>query len=376
MNIIFLSNVSVLNIRNTFFLNLAILLQDHGHGIFLLDPPSKIVHQWKTYISSVSIVYTGERKETLSKIIRRNKIERVVVWNGTFHKDVLSLCKKGGAFVWYMENGYFPGTFQMNRGGVNAKSDFANYSADKLSSFKYPSIVLERRKYNVLLHKDVISLSHVVNRIFHLFIFPRYLQIMVRRSMLFWYKHIPDTKLKPNTVKNFAFFPLQVNQDTQITHNSNWHDMREILETIIPILREKGKILVFKTHPAEYGFIRYAYFTRNNDVFFTRRGSLEEFIDMSDFVISVNSSVGLQSLGRGKKVLLLGDAFYASLPGVVVCKKGDDISACIELVEQLSPDWEETRVAIASLKEHVFIKGDWRNPDSEFLYRICERLLA
>jgi len=111
--------------------------------------------------------------------------------------------------------------------------------------------------------------------------------------------------------KKYLFFPLQVSSDTQIVINSKI-SLIEALEKAVEIAKRTEKLLVIKPHPAEYNKFaqekiisiaqKYGCIICNNNTF--------DLISHSYKVITINSTVGLESMILGVPVIVLADTFY------------------------------------------------------------------
>jgi capsular polysaccharide export protein len=71
--------------------------------------------------------------------------------------------------------------------------------------------------------------------------------------------------------------------------------------------------LVIKEHPSDFGRINYNGLKKkykNKKVIFTTTLPSSELIESSRAVITINSTVGIEALLKGKPVITLGEAFY------------------------------------------------------------------
>lgn len=116
--------------------------------------------------------------------------------------------------------------------------------------------------------------------------------------------------------ERFMFVPFQVNTDSQITLHSPWiGNMWQLFEAIDAARRALGDAaphIVFKEHPScpqDYSALHHKC-KANDHLLFANDRSTQELIQQAEAVITINSTVGLESILLGKKVLVLGDAFY------------------------------------------------------------------
>ncbi|BDR33665.1 hypothetical protein PDY_07130 [Photobacterium damselae subsp. damselae] len=110
----------------------------------------------------------------------------------------------------------------------------------------------------------------------------------------------------------FIFLPLQVSNDSQILLNSTIDNL-DAIKTAHKMGIERGVDLVVKLHPAEFNLdeiekIR-TYCIRNNITLSNL--NTNDLINKSECVVTINSTVGFESLIFNKKVYFLGDSFYA-----------------------------------------------------------------
>ena len=174
---------------------------------------------------------------------------------------------------------------------------------------------------------------------------------------------------------NYIFLPLQVATDTQILLNGRW--VPSIREMLLAAIRQiprlpEGWALVVKEHPSCR--------IKNADVLRARAQSRLVVSEAEDTfalvrgaggVLTLNSSVGLQSFFFDKPVCVLGDAFYRQ-PGLVEMADSEE-----ELGNQFARagDWSfdsELRDAFMSwLCDEYYVPIDEKNPTV-----ISERALA
>ncbi len=389
-----------------FFINVAQYLSAHGHEVYFLqaDPyvstllkrhkqqivyyPLK-VEQKNVYNAESDIVRYFTKLNRIAKpdkfikqmnnsysraakFFGTNHFDRVIIWNGEANVES-KICEDLGMVVWYCENGYFPNTFQMNTKGVNCKAVYANCSYNQFMQFRFAKTDLAEIKFSVSTIKHSLA-----KRYFYRFFSSRYRSIMWqalqsgirKKAAKRQFNEAPTDTIKLETLGKFAFFPLQVNTDTQILLNSNYSSMYEVLECTIPKLIGAGYKVVLKEHPEELEPVNYSAFVDNKNVFLVRKYDLNKLIEQSSFVINVNSSVGLQAVAKHKPVIVLGESFYLSAPSVCFMQKDQ------ALPKISKANIEETEQYIQQLKDELFITGNWRKLTNSFLQQLCSRILA
>lgn len=238
-------------------------------------------------------------------------LDLLVVWNG-YGVETASAIKVARAKeikVIYMENGFFPHTLVMDDQGVNA----ANSLAGKDAQF-YQEVRVDPEKLAQL------KRIHLQQR-------------ELRKKFV--------GKEEVEFPAKFFFLPFQVHTDTQVLLNSpHISNMYDLVDTVYSSLErfndqyEADYWLVVKEHPSDFGRINYENLKekyRQKKVIFTTTVPSSKLIELSKAVVTINSTVGLEALIKGKPVITLGEAFY-NVDGVV--HHCDDLSRLHELMSQ------------------------------------------
>jgi len=303
---------------------------------------------------------------------KSNARERVVLfWNGsgTVEKDVV---ERLSVPAFYLENGYFPNTLQVNRGGVNCNADFARLSISEFMGFMYPVKNAKRLDFEMVRYAP-----NPAKRMFMRLFDPKF-NFMLKEAVLYnkrsavakrRFASLPVDEYDLPTKGEYIFFPLQVNSDTQIILNSGYDSMYDAVERILPELLKTGKKIIMKEHPFEVECVDYSRFVDGENVILLKKYDLNALIDNAAFTVNINSSVGLQAIERGGNVLLLGSAMYRNAPNCVEYKNYESIERLISLSENPSS-------YIDHFKNNIFIEGDWKVPDVFLLHKIADRVLG
>jgi capsular polysaccharide export protein len=230
------------------------------------------VRAYATYISYFSLI--------------SDQYNQIMFWSGmTFRQAIaLEVAKLYSIRPIYVENGFMPNRIVVDKKGVNYynavprdREFFASYHNDKI----LPDTLLPRKPKNAKKFENIEKLP------------------------------LPQ---------KFIFVPFQLDYDTQIMLFSPWiKDMTILFETMENIAQNITIQFVFKEHPTsikEYPKLHEK--TRNSsNVMFANGYSTQELIEQSQAVITINSTVGIESLLLGKKVITLGEAFY-NIDGIVM----------------------------------------------------------
>lgn len=263
---------------------------------------------------------------------------KLLCWNGSdlkgsFIRGMVGF-RKDRFSSGFFEITNFPGYYFFDPIGVNAESSANIHSNDflseKLSAVDYKKYheliqgLIELKKVGavpqVALSKK-ITFRHFYDAIF-LMLFGvgnfRVKSIFYR----FYNKLISgvsgggDVLLDLEELGAFAFMPLQVSSDSQLLINYHGGVLDSISEAR-DIALNRGVKLAVKLHPAEKDskvlgeVIRYC---EDNDITIVN-APIYELIGSSDFVVTVNSTVGFEAQIMQKEVVFIGDTQYSKLNG-------------------------------------------------------------
>lgn len=191
----------------------------------------------------------------------------VFMWNGSLGKEIQisEKCKKLGVPIYYMELGWIPqrGTFYFDRKGVNFESSLRDWKYNPIDKEKNKELAIKTIYYHKIIAKQ--------------------------------------TGIKET---DFVFVPLQVENDSQIIkHSRQIKKMQQLIDYVCAFV--KGKI-IFKTHPKQN--IDNLKCPERCKIY--RTGTIHDFLPNCKYVITINSTVGVEALTYYKPVINLGDAFY------------------------------------------------------------------
>ena len=112
---------------------------------------------------------------------------------------------------------------------------------------------------------------------------------------------------------SYIFFPMQVRHDSQILIHSDLDNLAAI-EKAHALSREIGARLVVKPHPAETdrGYLGKIYDLKRQLGFYLTSDNTIKLIQNAQFIVTINSTVGLEAKIMGKDVYVLGRAIYTN----------------------------------------------------------------
>ena len=271
------------------------------------------------------------------------------LWNGhKFRSSIVVLAaKRHKKKVVYFENGLLPNTTTMDDKGIN--------DANSLP-----------RNVNFYLGRHGMGYKTPLPE-----------KLTVRKSP-YSTKVQYDSKIP--LPREYLFVPFQVNTDSQITLHSKWiKDMHHFFRVLCNVLAQTSNTnlhFVLKEHPQcpqDYRDLHQAVrqYTR---IMFANSSSVQELIEGSLGVVTINSTVGWESLLLGKKVISLGNACY-NLPRLV--QHVQDEKSLVTAINSL-PSWQsDKKLRVSYLRyvhEHYCIPDTWHHPSKKHWHTIDMRL--
>jgi len=297
--------------------------------------------------------------------LNKHQIDLVCVWNGTLIPLAAAtlVARKLDRKTLFFENGYLPNTTTVDSCGVN----FANSLVGKPRDF-YDAVEVDNEKLQRLYDTKPA----------------------IRALKTKWYQ-ILNTKQKPGLIENvqlpakYIFVPFQVHDDTQVLLNSpKIKTMPELLDYIIPAVRQynekSGDTLdvVVKEHPSDYGRTNYTDLQqkyKKSRVMFLRHFPTPQLIKLSQGIITVNSSVGIEALVQHKPVITMGNAFYNVRGLTAHVLEPEDLSQVLGIVNE-PPDHKLIDKFLYYLRYYYLATGSWRQPDEVHLQSVKKKVAA
>ena len=277
-----------------------------------------------------NLKYMARYISYLRNFLKEEKIDLVTMHNDLRWQHALSIqvCKELNLKYIVTERGIFrPNTITVDFKGVNANS-----SLPKNKEFYKKAKIHKKSLINYRLSKIIILKTNIKFVIFILFSkigqvlkincqiknkehsFLKYMNIFVRQQVN-WRR-----SKNINLPRRYIFVPIQVNEDTQILVHSDFNNMQEFISKVENDVYslDSDLSLVFKIHPMESGAVRYKF----NDKSIVVDTDIARLIKDSEFVVTINSTVGLEAIQLNKVVLVLGESFF-KIDGIVICSSKD-----------------------------------------------------
>lgn len=216
----------------------------------------------------------------INRILEAYAPRYVFIWNG-FTGNVANLLRvvcssRPELSTWYMERSFFNSSLFIDPSGVNAAASIAKYFDDSYEEHEIPGDYIEGKGADALQDSDAI---------------------------------------KPFD-SNYIFLPLQVQTDTNsILYSPYIKKMRvlviAIADAVSYVNQKLGRDLkvIVRQHPEEVD--KNLNLPLHPIVYYRNEGSIRDWCFHSQAVVNVNSTVGMEALYLGKKVVSFGRSLYS-----------------------------------------------------------------
>lgn len=274
--------------------------------------------------------------------LEKLKPTMVVVWNGLMLRRAVFVqaAKDLGIKSVFMENGLLPNTTVLDRKGINALNSVPRDAA--------------------------FYLNRTINSQYE-----AKAELVVRKGRV---EKKASGKPLP---ERYIFIPFQVDYDSQILLFSPWvSSMDQLFNVIIELAQSFPDYhFVLKEHPSSNRQYPHLHAQASDQVFFANEYATQTLIENAQAVITINSTVGIEALLFAKKVITLGEAFYAIEDLVLSARSVNELQHCVDRVDDFMLN-ESLRLSFLDYLENEYlIKGSWKNAESEHCQIVKERLL-
>ncbi|MCH1930193.1 capsular biosynthesis protein [Shewanella sp. A25] len=253
-----------------------------------------------------------------------------------YHAIAGKICKKREINFWALEEGYLrPDFVTMELDGVNANSPLYPLRAN-LSHYQgttTPSATLPVGK--TFGYRAWYASRYHINKFLGQISYPHFVDHRLwslTQEIGSWFKggliklthqqrdKLLLSRLAAHSGKLFLL-PLQVSDDFQIRHHSNYRDMASVIDEVVTSFARfanEDDILLIKHHPMDRGYIDYAPQITElsarlglaNRLHYGYQLPLPQVYPLLKGVVTVNSTVGFSALLHEVPVKCLGKALY------------------------------------------------------------------
>jgi len=276
------------------------------------------------------------------KLINKHSPKAIAVWNGQRFPEnlIIDIAKHKKLKTIFFEVGFFPNTTVIDPKGVNFKNsiprDIEFYKNYPIKEETFPKKINKR--------------NHLIKR------------------------HLEYIKLP----EKYIFVPFQTSFDTQIVYNSPWiKSMPMLFDIIEKIANETKTTFVFKEHPHERDFTYeelHKKAEKNPYLMFANANETDELIKNSQAVITINSTVGLEAMLMNKRVIVLGNAFYALDKITKKATNTEELAKIVKNIDLWEVETDLIKRFLSYLINEYLVKGSWTNPDAEHIKAVEKRI--
>ncbi len=283
--------------------------------------------------------YTGkvaDFSEWLNKFIKEKNIDAVVCFGDCrpHHLQARMLCKQLNISFFVFEEGYLrPDYITLEEHGING---FSQLDVNKIHQFPKAverPLATHNRFYKLCISAIVYYIIVYLNqKKFPYYQHPRgmtawqearhWLKAPFRKACYYFTDkiHLPK-HLLTQVDKQYFLVCLQVHNDSQIIHHSDYNDVHDFIDEVLHSFAENAKAehsLVFKHHPLDRGHRDYRKYIKQlakklgvaDRVYYGVDMHLPTMIKHSLGMVVVNSTTGLQSIYHKKPTKVMGRAIY------------------------------------------------------------------
>lgn len=325
----------------------------------------------------------------IEAFLQAQRIDTVLIWNGAPLVRALAaaIAARRGLRTIFGENGYLPGTMQLDPQGVN----YGSSHTPAIAAGAYRQFHGDGERLDTAL-----ALLRAGKRVpdFQPFSSPRARPSeRLRRELarLFtgrawrWLESFGQGRLKTGPWQPqgpYVLLPMQVLLDSQLSAHSPLygHDMAQLILDTYAAMRAQlpDHRLVVKLHPMEttYGNRAYLRVARQHpDIVFASRQPIQALLPACSLVVTVNSTVGVEAMAYGKPVVTLGRNFYTVPELVEPARSREDLPAAISRALAQPRDEALRRQFLLYLHQRLLSAGSYRDRSKRSLLAASQRIL-
>lgn len=302
------------------------------HPKFIRGPIAFILRSFLIFKCRVYI-------KILDEVFKSSNEEVALIWNGAYFPQtiIIDLAKKYSKKTLYFEVSPFSEKIQVDSQGVNYHSSLSDD----------PSFYLNQTFTN----DETL---------------PQKLSIRAAKIK----KHSKPSDFP----ESYTFVPFQVPSDMQILDLSPWiKDMHHFYNEIVKLSEVTGAKFVIKEHPS-YKLKIEGSVDKSKNVYFSSGDLTEDLIRNSNSVITINSSVGIESLVLEKKIISLGQANY-NLDGLTL--QAGNFESLLQAYRKLDSWAYDEKLRDAFLRyfyNRFLVEGTYENIDTALVERIKNKV--
>ena len=143
------------------------------------------------------------------------------------------------------------------------------------------------------------------------------------------------------------------------------------LDYSIRKIEDKDLFFVIKEHPSDS--TKFKHLHKVNERILFRNFDSKDLIEKSLSTLTLNSTVGLESLILGKKLILLGESCF-KIDGITKFPESrDQLVDCINSLDSWELDLGQVEKYLDYLNEIYCVQQSWRNPSEQHFESLEKR---
>ncbi len=283
-----------------------------------------------------------------SAALEERSPDAVVVWGGKYRASLLTLAARmKGIRIAHLENGALPNTTAVDLQGINASNSLPRdpdfYRALPAAPAADGAVTLVARAVKPNKPGEDAGLDVLPAR--------------------------------------YIFAPFQVDFDTQILLQSPWiRSMRQFYNLLVDVFRQMNDPqlhLVFKEHPSSpacYPDLHHRV-AGEARIHFVNNRSTQTLIENAESIVTINSSVGIESLLFDKPVIVLGCAFYNIYELVMHASNRNELLQAMRSARNFTTDQQLRRNFIHFLQSDYLVPGRKFSKEAANLQAVANRIV-
>ena len=328
-------------------------------------------------------------EHSVRDFLERAAPDGLFCWNGSGLAAGIAaqIAQHQGIPVAFGENGYLPGTMQLDPIGVNAAASFgpAHMDLGQILALRWTDAERDTLARLLAAYRRGERTAVRVPRPPGLrasplaYLIQAWLDLKGRTPRRRVNRLVPPA---PTALpERFVFFPLQVRQDSQLTVHSPVYgarldeaiaDLTAALDAVAPETR-----LVVKLHPADRHKTDYdPVIRRFPQVWWLDGGDVRRILPGAAAVVTVNSTVGVEALVFERPVIVLGNAAYGFDGLVQLVRERTALPAALAQALRNPPDAETTFSYLLFLYFKAFTHAHPGDFSAASKSHFCERLVT
>jgi capsular polysaccharide export protein len=328
-----------------FYLHLGKALGAAGHTVRRINLCGGDRQFWGTWNADDFSGRLPELGDFVTETAARHGSSDLVLYNDSRPCNAIAIAaaRRGGLRVHVFEEGYLrPNWLTLERDGVNGNSRLPNDPAwYRATARELPEPAPPQPVGAGLRQRIIYDFCWQIANYRH---WPRYPHYRTHRPYPIWAEYttwlgrlagLPRARARAGRLvdswirrgQRYFLFPLQLDTDSQIRQHSPFGRLSGAIDDVIADFARtapRDTHLVIKNHPLDNGWINYRRLVERRAraagaaarIHFIDGGDLGALIDHAAGIVTVNSTVGLTALERGRPVIALGRAVFG-IPGLV-----------------------------------------------------------